>query len=79
MIKITQPNPNVEIHLPSGKTLSAPRGTTVGKFLANVQDDFSAPIVAAVINNQIHELTYPIHIESNCTPVTMNTDARARI
>lgn len=79
MIQITQPNPNVEIHLPNGKTLSAPRGTTVGEFLAPVKDDFSAPIVAAVINNQIHELTYPIHIESNCTPVTMDTADGARI
>lgn len=79
MIQITQPNPNVEIHLPNGKTLSAPRGTTVGEFLAPVKDDFSAPIVAAVINNQIHELTYLIHIESNCTPVTMDTADGARI
>lgn len=79
MIQITQPNPNVEIHLPNGKTLSAPRGTTVGEFLAPVKDDFSAPIVAAVINNQIHELTYPIHIESNCMPVTMDTADGARI
>ncbi|WKZ39835.1 MAG: nucleoside kinase [Anaerolineales bacterium] len=79
MIQITQPNPNVEIHLPNGKTLSAPRGTTVGEFLAPVKDDLSAPIVAAVINNQIHELTYPIHIESNCTPVTMDTADGARI
>lgn len=79
MIQITQPNPNVEIHLPNGKTLSAPRGTTVGEFLEPVQDDFSAPIVAAIINNQIHELTYPIHIESNCAPVTMDTADGARI
>ncbi|MCL4272598.1 MAG: nucleoside kinase [Anaerolineales bacterium] len=79
MIQITQPNPNIEIHLPNGKTLSAPRGTTVGEFLAPIKDDFSAPIVAAVINNQIHELTYPIHIESNCTPVTMDTADGARI
>ncbi len=79
MIQITQPDPNVEIHLPNGKTLSAPRGTTVGEFLTPVKDDFSAPIVAAVINNQIHELTYPIHIESNCTPVTMDTADGARI
>jgi uridine kinase len=79
MIQITSPNPNVELHLPNGKTLSAPRGTKVGDFLALVQADFPAPIVAAIINNQIHELTYPIEIESNCLPVSMESADGARI
>ncbi|GJQ36966.1 MAG: uridine kinase [Anaerolineaceae bacterium] len=59
--------------------MTGPRGTTVGEFLAQVKDDFSAPIVAAVINNEIHELTYPIRIESNCIPVTMDSADGARI
>ncbi|MFN8399992.1 MAG: nucleoside kinase [Anaerolineales bacterium] len=79
MIKITQPNPNVEVHLPNGKTLIGPRGTQVGEFLAQVSDDFVAPIVAAIINNEIHELTYPITSESTCTPVTMDSADGARI
>lgn len=79
MIKITQPNPNVEIHLPNGKTLIGPRETKVGEFLAQVSDDFAAPIVAAIINNEIHELTYPIKSESICTPVTMDSADGARI
>ncbi|WKZ35917.1 MAG: nucleoside kinase [Anaerolineales bacterium] len=78
-IKITKPNPNIEVHLPDGRTLSGPRGTPVGAFLAQVRDDFSAPIVAAIINNQIHELTYPVHFESHCLPVTMDTADGARI
>ncbi|HAX68136.1 MAG TPA: nucleoside kinase [Anaerolineae bacterium] len=78
-IQITQPNPTVQIHLPNGKTLTGPRGTKVGDFLAQVQEDFSAPVVAAIINNEIHELTYPIHIESNCTPITMDSADGARI
>ena len=79
MIQITQPNPIIEIHLPNGKTLTGPRGTKVGEFFAQVQDDFSAPVVAAVINNEIHELTYPIQSESNCAPITMDTADGARI
>lgn len=78
-IQITQPSPTVQIHLPNGKTLTGPRGMRVGEFFKQVQDDFSAPIVAAVINNEIHELTYPINIEANCTPVTMDTADGARI
>jgi uridine kinase len=78
-IQITQPDSNVQIHLPNGKTLSGPRGTKIGEFLEPVKDEFPAPIVAAIINNQIHELTYPIQVESNCTPVTMDTADGARI
>ncbi|HRQ23736.1 MAG TPA: nucleoside kinase, partial [Anaerolineales bacterium] len=79
MIEITQSNPNVQVHLPNGKTLTGPRGTKIGEFLELVKNEFSAPMVAAIINNHIHELTYPIQIESNCTPVTMDTADGARI
>ena len=78
-IKIVQPNKNIELHLPNGRVLSGPRGTQVGEFLRQVKDDFGAPIVAAIINNEIHELTYLVEIESHCIPVTMGTADGARI
>ncbi|MBI3164531.1 MAG: nucleoside kinase, partial [Chloroflexi bacterium] len=59
--------------------MSGPRGTQIGDFLAQVKDDFSAPAVAAIINNQIHELTFPVEIEAHCQPVTMDTADGARI
>ncbi|HNH79298.1 MAG TPA: nucleoside kinase [Anaerolineales bacterium] len=79
MIHLTSPNPNVELHLSDGRILSGPRGTQVGEFLRAVKDDFSAPIVAAILNNEIHELTYPIERESDCAPVTMDRADGARI
>ena len=78
-IKFTKPNPNIEIHLPNGKTLTGPRGTAVEEFLAKAKNDYPAPIVAAVINNEIHELTYPVSVESTCVPITMETADGARI
>lgn len=68
------PSPaEVGLVLPDGRTLSGPRGAVVGDFLRQVEGDFSAPIVAAIINNEIHELTYRIEIESWCRPVTMDS------
>ena len=78
-IHLVPPNKNVELHLPDGRVLSGQRGTQVGEFLRQVKDDFSAPIVAAIINNEIHELTYSVEIESHCTPVTMDRADGARI
>jgi len=78
-IKIVQPSETVDLYLSNGRVLSGPRGAQVGNFLQKVKDDFSAPIVAAIINNEIHELTYPVEIEGYCTPVTMDTADGARI
>lgn len=78
-IEFTQPATHIQLHLPDGRVLSGPRSTTLEKFLEPVKDDFSAPIVAAIINNQIHELTFPVEIESVCLPLTMRSADGARI
>ena len=44
-----------------GVVLSGPRGAQVGEFFKAVE--FSAPVVAAIVNDDLHELTYPIEIE----------------
>ncbi len=78
-IKQTQPRPEVEIHLPDGRILSGPRGAKIGDFIDIVGDSFEAPIIAAVINGDLRELTYPIKIESNVRPVTLAEPDGARI
>ena len=73
------PSPNVVVYLSDGRLLTSPRGTSVGDFLKPISNTFSAPIVAAVINSELHELTYPINLESLVQPVTMDTADGARI
>ncbi len=69
----------VQVHLPDGKVVSGPRGAEVRDFLNMVQKDFEAPIVGAVINHRLKELTYPIKAESTVTPITMGTPDGMRI
>ncbi|MBV6396541.1 MAG: Uridine kinase [Anaerolineales bacterium] len=78
-ISLAPPSPTVQIHLPDGRALTGPRGERVGEFLRPVRDDFGAPIVAAIVDNELHELTYPIEMESRVQPVTMDTADGARI
>jgi len=78
-IEQTQPRPEVEIHLPDGRILSGPRGEKIRDFIDVIADDYKAPIVAAVINGDLRELTYPIKIESTVRPVTMSEPDGARI
>ena len=83
--------PTVEIHLPGGEVLRGPRGAQVGEFLSTLNGGppsssayangsaLSPPIVGAVVNGQLRELTYPIEIESQVRAVTMGEPDGMRI
>ncbi len=64
------PRPTVEVHLPDGRVLSGPRGASAEAFLRPISDP-AAPIVGAVINGQLRELTLPIKMDAQVRPVTM--------
>jgi len=64
------PRADVEIHLPDGRVLSGPRGSQVGDFLKTIESP--APIVAAVVDDELRELTFPIDIDMRVRPVTMS-------
>lgn len=68
---------SVEIQLPDGRVLSGPRGARVGEFLETLEYD--AQLIAAIVNGDLRELTYPINIESRVLPVTMSDPDGARI
>jgi uridine kinase len=65
------PRPNIEIYLPDGKVISGPRGAPVGDFLKILETDDSAPIVGAIINGELRELTYPVDIDARVRPISM--------
>jgi uridine kinase len=78
-ITFTSPRPNVEVHLTSGRVLSGPRGATAGDFLKIVQADYPDPIVGAIVNSELRELTYPIKMDATVRPVTMGESDGMRI
>ena len=63
---------SVQVHLPDGRVISGNRGATVGEFLSLIEiDSTEPPIVGAIVNAELRELTYPISFESTVEPVTM--------
>jgi uridine kinase len=76
-ITLISPRSSVEIYLPDGRVLSGPRGAKVGEFLETLEQ--VSELVAAIVNGDLRELTYPIHIESRVIPVTMSDPDGARI
>ena len=76
-ITVIPPRSSVEIILQDGRVLSGPRGARVGKFLQSLEHH--VPVVAAIVNGDLRELTYPIEMESRVTPVDMSDADGARI
>ncbi|MBT3338458.1 MAG: nucleoside kinase [Anaerolineae bacterium] len=78
-IKITEPSETVEVHLADGHTLTGKRGTSAGEFFRAVSEDTANPIIAAVVNGDLRELSYPIKIESTLKAVKISSADGARI
>jgi uridine kinase len=73
------PRPTVEVELTDGRVISGPRGASVGDFLTNIAEADQAPIIGAVVNAQLRELTFKITCDSTVRPVTMGEADGMRI
>jgi len=65
------PRPTVEIHLPDGRVICGPRSTEVGEFLVLLDAPDLAPLVGAIVNGELRELTFPIQMDSKVIPISM--------
>jgi uridine kinase len=77
-IQETKAHANVQIHLPGGRVLEGERGLQLAAFFKE-EDQEHAPIVGAIVNGELRELTYPIELESQVRPVTMGEEDGMRI
>ena len=68
----------VQVHLPDGRVLEGRRGTHLGEFLTEI-DDLQAPIVGAIVESELRELTYSILTDVQVSPVTMASPDGMRI
>ena len=57
LIKRVKPRETVQINLPGGSVLEGPRGTQLETFLKDLNDPL-VPILGAVVNGELRELTY---------------------
>ncbi len=78
-IQPVKPRLTVEIHLPDGRVLSGPRNTPVGEFLRTLPEWENPPIVGAIVNGELRELSYPVDVDARVRPVTMSEADGARI
>lgn len=77
VIREVKKRETVQIHLPDNGILEGPRGSQLETFLKVLTPP--APIVGAVVNGELRELTYPIEMDSRVRPVTMGSADGMRI
>jgi uridine kinase len=69
----------VEVHLQDGRVLSGPRNCEIGNFLRQLPEADDPPIVGAIVNGELRELTYKIKMDALVKPVTMGEPDGMRI
>ena len=72
------PSSTVEIHLPDGRVLEGRRGMQLEAFLADSSPGGS-PILGAIVNGLLRELTIPVEMEAYVQPLTMDDADGMRI
>ena len=80
LIHLVAPRSSVEVQLPDGRVLCGPRNTPVGTFLKELPEwDYRDPIVGAVVNGELRELTYSIEMDARVHFVKMSNSDGSRI
>jgi uridine kinase len=63
----------VEVHLPDGRVLCGPRNQPIAAFLKSLPEWNSRdPIVGAVVNGELRELTHPVEMDARAEMVRMS-------
>ena len=78
-LKIASPRNTIEIVLPDGRVYTGPRNASLLELMKILPEWQDPPIMGAIVNGELRELTYPIEMDARVRPVTMADDDGARI
>jgi len=76
---ISRKRENIELYLPDGRTISGKRGSTIGELFSLLDEWKGAPIVGAVVDGNLRELSYKIVQDCKITPINMTTSDGSKI
>lgn len=77
--KVNSPRKTVEIVLPDGRVYTGKRGALLADLLRELPEWDNPPIMGAVVNGELRELTTVIEMDARVRLVTMKDDDGARI
>ena len=77
--KIASTRNTIEIILPDGRVYTGPRNASLLELMKLLPEWQEPPIMGAIVNGELRELTYSIEMDARVRPVTMADDDGARI
>ena len=78
-IRLARPRETVQVWLNDGRIFEGPVGAPLEDFIRAAGSDPQAPAVAALIDNELRELTYRVERDVEVTPITMAHSDGGRI
>ncbi len=79
LVRISEPRKTAQIQLPDGRTFEAPRGTPLEQYFQTALGDSPVPIIAALVNGELRELTYPMWVDAEVQPLFLSDSDGVRI
>jgi uridine kinase len=73
------PRERVQVKLSDGRIFEATPGSPLGAFITAACGAVEPPVVAAIVDGRLRELTWPVRRDSDVTPLTTATPDGARI
>lgn len=74
-----EPRKTAQVRFPDGQTFEAPVGTSVEEYFKAALDDGRVPFIAALVNGDLRELTYSLHVDARVDPIFLSDSDGVRI
>ncbi len=78
-ISAAQPRKTVQITLPDGRIFEGPVGSTLEQFMRTAYPAPPAPLVAALVDERLRELTFPVMTDVQVAPILLSNSDGMRI
>ncbi len=78
-VQIAKPRETAQAHFPDGRTFEASMGTSVEQYIKVALGDSPVPVIAALVNGELRELTYPMQSDARIDPVLLSHSDGVRI
>ena len=78
-VRSAEPRETAQVRFPDGRIFEALVGTPAEQYISAAMSNNPVPVVAALVNGDLRELTYPIRSDSRIDPVFLSDSDGVRI
>jgi uridine kinase len=78
-VQRAEPRKTAQVRFPDGRVFEAPVGTSIEDYFRAALEAGPVPVLAALVNGDLRELTYPIHGDARVEPLLLSDSDGVRI